>query len=182
MNANMMNETKDRTRTPAAGAVLHVRERGAGVVIDVRTPFEVSAERLDGAVNIPLEEISARADEIKAMDGERLLLCRSGKRAEAARQALVDAGVEDIRVIEGGILGYVAAGGDTVRGPQRMSLERQVRITAGLLVATGATLGFLVHPGFHAISAFVGAGLVFAGVTDYCGMGLLLARMPWNRV
>ena len=62
-----------------------------------------------------------------------------------------------------------------------MSLERQVRIAAGTLVVLGTVLGLTVHPGFIGLSAFVGAGLIFAGVTDTCGMGLLLARMPWNR-
>ena len=63
-----------------------------------------------------------------------------------------------------------------------ISLERQVRIAAGSLVVLGTALGAFVHPGFLALAAFVGAGLVFAGITDTCGMGLLLARMPWNRV
>ena len=69
-----------------------------------------------------------------------------------------------------------------VRGKKAISLERQVRIAAGLLVLLGAVLGWLVHPAFVGLSAFVGAGLVFAGVTDTCGMGMLLARMPWNQV
>ena len=69
-----------------------------------------------------------------------------------------------------------------VRGAKVISLERQVRIAAGLLVLVAVTLGWLVHPAFLGLAAFVGAGLVFAGVTDTCGMGLLLARMPWNRV
>ena len=69
-----------------------------------------------------------------------------------------------------------------VRGKKTVSLERQVRIAAGSLVLLGTGLGAFVHPGFHALSAFVGAGLVFAGITDTCGMGMLLARMPWNRV
>ena len=68
-----------------------------------------------------------------------------------------------------------------VRGKKTISLERQVRIAAGLLVCLGALLGWLIHPALIALSAFVGAGLVFSGITDTCGMGLLLARMPWNR-
>ena len=84
--------------------------------------------------------------------------------------------------MEGGTLACVEAGLPVVRGRKAISLERQVRIAAGLLVLLGALLGWLVHPAFVGLSAFVGAGLVFAGVTDTCGMGLLLARMPWNRV
>ena len=68
-----------------------------------------------------------------------------------------------------------------VRGKKAMSLERQVRVAAGSLVLLGVALAALVHPGFVGLAAFVGAGLLFAGLTDTCGMGLLLARMPWNR-
>jgi hypothetical protein len=62
-----------------------------------------------------------------------------------------------------------------------MSLERQVRIAAGSLVLLGVALGAFVSQWLYGLSAFVGAGLVFAGLTDTCGMGMLLARMPWNR-
>jgi hypothetical protein len=79
-------------------------------------------------------------------------------------------------------LACVEVGLPVVRGKKTISLERQVRIAAGLLVLIGSLLGWLVHPVFIGLSAFVGAGLVFAGVTDTCGMGLMLARMPWNQV
>jgi hypothetical protein len=68
------------------------------------------------------------------------------------------------------------------RGKKAMSLERQVRILAGFLTFTGAALGFFVHPYFVGLSAFIGAGLMFAGITDTCGMGMMLAKMPWNQV
>jgi rhodanese-related sulfurtransferase len=83
--------------------------------------------------------------------------------------------------VEGGTVACAAAGLPVVRGRKAVSLERQVRIAAGLLVVLGVALGWLVHPALVGLSAFVGAGLVFAGVTDTCGMGMLLARMPWNR-
>jgi predicted branched-subunit amino acid permease len=76
----------------------------------------------------------------------------------------------------------VAAGLPVVKGSKSaISIERQVRIGAGSLVLIGVILGFLIHPAFFGLTAFIGAGLVFAGVTDWCGMGLLLARAPWNR-
>jgi hypothetical protein len=83
--------------------------------------------------------------------------------------------------VEGGTQACESSGVPVVRGKKAISLERQVRIAAGSLVLTGVTLGWLVHPGFFGLSAFVGAGLVFAGITDTCGMGMLLARMPWNQ-
>jgi len=90
--------------------------------------------------------------------------------------------VAGLCVIEGGIGAFAAAGGTTVKGRTVLSLERQVRIAAGILVLVGVLAGAFAHPGFLFVSGIVGAGLIFAGVTDWCGMGLLLARMPWNRV
>jgi rhodanese-related sulfurtransferase len=95
---------------------------------------------------------------------------------------LVAAGVANVVNIEGGTLAWEEAGLPVVRGQKMMSLERQVRIAAGALVLIGVILGWLVDPTFAGLAAFVGAGLVFAGLTDTCGMGMLLARMPWNRV
>ena len=84
--------------------------------------------------------------------------------------------------VEGGTAAWEAAGLPVVRGKKTISLERQVRIAAGVLVLVGSALGYFVHPYFIGVAAFVGAGLTFAGVTDTCGMGMLLARMPWNQV
>src|SRR5262249_51819495 len=106
----------------------------------------------------------------------------SGGRGKQACEKFLAAGFANIVNIEGGTLACVECGLQVVRGKKMMSLERQVRIAAGLLVLLGAILGWLVHPVFVGLSAFVGAGLVFAGITDTCGMGLMLAKMPWNRV
>jgi len=154
---------------------------GAASVIDVRTGAEFDGEHIPGSRLIPLDRIETRADEVRATPAPRLLLCRSGSRASMARKNLAQLHVAGLSVVAGGLEAYVAAGGDTVKGSARMSLERQVRIGAGALVLTGVLLGALIHPAFLAISGFVGAGLIFAGVTNWCGMGILLSKMPWNR-
>jgi rhodanese-related sulfurtransferase len=92
------------------------------------------------------------------------------------------AGFTNVINIEGGTLACIECGLPVIRGKKAITLERQVRIAAGSLVLLGVLLGWLVHPVLVTLSAFVGAGLVFAGITDTCGMGLLLARMPWNQV
>jgi rhodanese-related sulfurtransferase len=158
-----------------------VRKGGAGSVIDVRSGVEYDSEHVPGCVHVPLGELAARADEVRAAPAPRLLLCRSGPRATSARAILAGLGLGGLSVVEGGLEAYRAAGGATVAGPRRMSLERQVRIVAGALVVLGTALGVWVHPAALAIPAFVGAGQVFAGLTDRCGMGRLLASMPWNR-
>ena len=166
----------------AADAARLVEAGGALSVIDVRTGAEYAAEHVPGAHLIPLDQLETRLDEVRAVPAPRLVLCRSGARAALAKKTLEQHHVAGLSVVEGGIGAYVAAGGKTVKGKSAISLERQVRIAAGALVLLGVLLGAFVHAGFLALSAFVGAGLVFAGVTDWCGMGLLLAKMPWNQV
>jgi rhodanese-related sulfurtransferase len=110
------------------------------------------------------------------------LLCRSGGRAQKAAEKFLREGFNESVVVTGGTQAWIDAGLPVERGTIKvMSLERQVRIVAGSLVFIGVVLGWFVHRGFFGLSAFVGAGLVFAGITDFCGMGLLLARMPWNK-
>lgn len=153
-------------------------------LIDVRTPGEFASLRAAVARSVPLETIvSAFAGALQA-GPPILLLCKSGARATKARSALLAAGCErDVCVVEGGTDAWVASGLPVVRDDSRcvLSLDRQVRIVAGSLVAIGAALGFLVHPYWIALSFAVGCGLVFAGVTNTCGLAMLLARLPWNR-
>ncbi len=150
-------------------------------VLDVRSGLEFETEHVPDSTHVPLDQLERRLDEVRARDGELLLMCRTGIRAERARGVLAAHGLTVARVVRGGIEAWRAAGCETVRGEPGMSLERQVRIAAGSLGLAGVVLGFAVHPGFFALSGFVSAGLIFAGITDWCGMGLLLARMPWNR-
>ena len=109
------------------------------------------------------------------------IICRSGSRGRQACEKFAAAGYTNVVNVEGGTLAWEQAGLPVVPGKKTISLERQVRIAAGALVVLGTALGFFVHPAFLSLPAFVGAGLIFAGVTDTCGMGMLLARMPWNR-
>lgn len=154
-------------------------------LIDVRTPAEFGSLHASGARNIPLDIIqssSLSGDHALPKDEPVCLLCEKGGRATLAAGHLLAAGFNGVRVIEGGTQAWVAAGLPTILGERRsISIERQVRIGAGSLVLVGVLLGFLIHPVFFGLSAFVGAGLIFAGITDWCGMGLLLARAPWNR-
>lgn len=150
-------------------------------VVDVREAAEYESERIAGAKLIPLSLFDQRAEAIER--GRPVyLLCRSGNRAGKAAERLHRLGYEDVRVVEGGLLAWIAAGHPVERGSRSVwSLERQVRFAAGVLVLIGVFLAWLVHPGFIALSGIIGAGLVFAAVTDTCGMAMALARMPWNQ-
>ena len=135
-----------------------------------------------GAYNVPLDTLGEHRDDIRAhVDTPVVLVCQSGARARRAEEALAQAGMPQLHVLDGGVNGWVAAGKPVRRGAARLSLERQVRIAAGSLAAAGGVLALLVNPLFALLPAFVGSGLVFAGVTDTCGMAMLLSRLPYNR-
>lgn len=168
--------------TIAASEAAYLVERGgAAGVIDVRSGAEFDSEHIIGSHLIPLDQIEARSDEVRAVPVPRMLLCQSGNRASQAKRTLEKLHIGGLSVIEGGITAYAGAGGKTVKGRVRMSLERQVRIAAGSLVLLGVLAGSLFHPVFLILSGFVGCGLIFAGITDWCGMGILLSKMPWNK-
>jgi rhodanese-related sulfurtransferase len=155
----------------------------AARLIDVRTVAEFRSVHAQGATLIPFDQFDpgqfSRTN--AGGNGPIYLICGSGARARTAAEKCVTAGLTDVAVVEGGTSAWVAAGLPVVRGRGAISLERQVRTAAGALVLIGVILGFSVHHIFFGLCAFVGAGLVFAGVTDTCGMGLILARMPWNQ-
>ena len=152
--------------------------------IDVRTPLEFREVHVAQARNIPLDQLDPAAliETRIGSTGEPLyLICWSGSRGRQACEKFLKTGFSNVVNVEGGTMACVEAGLPVVRGKKAVSLERQVRIAAGSLVLLGAVLGWFVHPAFIGLSAFVGAGLVFAGITDTCGMGMILARMPWNQ-
>jgi len=150
-------------------------------VLDVRTSLEFDEVHVPQARNLPLDELDADSLSL-AKDRPVYLLCRGGQRAIRAAEKLSRAGYREPVVIAGGTIAWIEAGLPVTRGEAKaISLERQVRIAAGSLVLIGVVLGWFISRWLFLFSGFVGAGLVFAGVTDYCGMGMLLARMPWNR-
>jgi rhodanese-related sulfurtransferase len=149
-------------------------------LIDVRTPAEFGGLHAKGAINYPIE--SLKLESIPFSKEEEIhVICQSGGRSMKVCQKLKAAGFTHVVNVEGGTSAWHAAGLPVVEGKKVMSLERQVRIAAGSLVVIGAAVGHFVHPGGFALSAFIGAGLVFAGVTDTCGMGMMIAKMPWNQ-
>lgn len=153
-------------------------------VIDVRLPAEFREAHASIARNVPLDTL----DPDKVIAGRTAktsdplyVICQSGSRSRTACEKFLAAGFSQVVSVEGGTRSWDAAGLPVIRGKKTVSLERQVRIAAGFLVLLGVVLGWIVHPWLVGLSAFVGAGLMFAGITDTCGMAMLLAKMPWNQ-
>jgi rhodanese-related sulfurtransferase len=157
-------------------------EAGA-CLIDVRTPAEFTAVHAIGAINIPLDRLTADSVRSLAPQAQKFLfICQRGGRSKQACEKVLALGLSNVSSVDGGTEAWDAAQLPVQRGTQAtISLERQVRIAAGSLVLLGVLLGALVSPYGILLSAFVGAGLIFAGVTDWCGMALALGRMPWNQ-
>ena len=169
------------TVTVSELAVRH--ESGHVDLVDVRTPTEFNHVRATIARNVPLDRLDP-AFELSQGHGtlaEPLyVICDGGTRSAIACRKLMDERSLSVVNVEGGTQMWEQAGLPVVRGRKAISLERQGRIAAGFLLLVGIAAALLVHPYFVGVSAFVGAGLMFAGITDTCGMALLLGKMPWN--
>jgi len=153
-------------------------------LVDVRSPAEFQAVHAEGAILSPLDALNPRqlAQRLDlSSSSPAALLCASGNRAKRAAEKFLAEGIPHCLVVEGGTQAWVAAELPAVRGKGVISIECQVRIGAGTMILAGVLLGHFVHPGWYFLSGFVGCGLIFAGVTDWCGMGLFLAKMPWNQ-
>jgi rhodanese-related sulfurtransferase len=153
-------------------------------LIDVRTPVEFREAHIDFARNVPLDQLDPTAVmRTRQRQSEPLyVICQKGGRGGMAVDKFQRAGFDNVINVEGGTTAALSTSLPIVRGKKAMSLERQVRIAAGSLVIIGIALAYFVHPYCIGLSAFVGAGLVFAGITDTCGMGIMLSKMPWNQV
>lgn len=152
------------------------------LLVDVRTPGEFHSGHIDRAVNIPLDQVNGDLVATVARGGGRLVLvCQTGGRAEQAAAKLARAGLADIAVMAGGMAAWAASGAPVEReSSARWTLERQVRLTAGLIVALSVLASIWV-PWMRFLAGAIGAGLVFAAATNTCTMGMLLAKLPYNR-
>jgi rhodanese-related sulfurtransferase len=167
------------------------------IILDVRTDIEHAGKHMACQhIHIPLDDLNAESLKSQRQISphqEILILCRSGQRAAIAAAKLIQGGFQSVHVIDGGILACEGCGqsleGFEVKNHASntlpklpLSLERQVRIAAGLLIVVTSLLGYFIHPNLVLLSTLIGGGLIFAGVTDKCGMALILAKAPWNKV
>ncbi|MFE5211991.1 rhodanese-like domain-containing protein [Streptomyces sp. NPDC056600] len=176
--------TTDTAQTAAfaPAALQHLISNGDGPrLLDVRTPGEFQTSHIPGAYNVPLDTLREHRSELRRhLDEDVVLICRSGARASQAEQALAEAGLPNLRVLDGGMMAWEASGAPVNRGAQRWELERQVRLIAGSIVLVSGVVGFFV-PGVHLVGTAIGAGLTFAALSNTCAMGMMLSKLPYNR-
>ena len=150
------------------------------VLIDIREPDEYAREHIDGAISLPLSQLEGARVELHPRQAA-VFHCRSGSRTQSNCNKLSSIIDGDAYLLEGGIEAWKKAGLPVVTDKKApIEIMRQVQITAGALVLLGLALGVFVDPGFLGLSAFIGAGLLFAGVSGWCGMAALLGALPWN--
>ncbi len=179
----------NQKQTESAVSVRELQRRmtagQAPFLLDVRTPGEYAAAHVPGTKLIPLDELDAAAirRELNGDISPVYVLCQSGGRARRAIEKLERAGVRGCVLVEGGTQAWIDAGLPVNRGRSRvLPLMRQVQITVGFLSAFGALLALTINKLFAVIPLVVGGGLLFAGLTGFCGLALLLAKMPWNKI
>ncbi len=153
---------------------------GEFVLVDVRSPIEFETEHIAGSVNVPLDSLDSRYDEVPRQ-GQLVVVCRSGKRAERGALTLMGRGYRP-KVLKGGLSAWRKAGLPIMEGKKRLSIERQIQLTVGVGVLAGVLLGAFVNPWFLMIPGFFGAGLTFAGLSGTCALGILLGKAPWNKL
>lgn len=150
-------------------------------VLDVRTPGEFESSHIAGSYNVPLDLLREHRDEIRShLDDQVVLVCQSGQRAAQAEDALRTAGLGNVHVLDGGIGAWESQGFAVNRGARRWDLQRQVRFVAGTIVALSILASILI-PGLKWVAFVMGAGLSITAVTNTCLMGMMLAKLPYNR-
>ncbi len=175
-----------QTKSPVSPRELHqlIADGQPAELLDVRTPSEFAAAHVPGAKLVPLDELDCAAflKQRNASDKPLYVLCQSGGRARRAVEKFQRAGFDGCVLVEGGTQAWLDAGLPVNRGEsQVLPLMRQVQIAVGFVSATGAALALTVNPLFALIPLVLGGGLLFAGVTGFCGLALVLAKMPWNK-
>lgn len=157
-------------------------ENNEAIVVDVREPSEHEAEKISGSNLLPLAKVCKSS--LPKYENKKIVLhCRSGKRSTSACQKLIDEDSNlEIYNLEGGISAWITEGYEIkTSGKFFLPLDRQVQLTIGLGVFVGSILGYLLSPSFFLLSGFFGAGLIFSGLSGYCGLAIFMAKMPWNK-
>ena len=152
------------------------------LIIDIRSSMEYAAEHIPGSLNIPLEKISS-TDFSPWKDKSILFHCKAGMRTERAKEILCQVGARSLHCLPGGIEQWKHCGLATEKNKNApIDIIRQVHITAGSLILISLILSFWLSAYFFIFTAFIGAGLLFAGLTGFCGMARILMCLPWNKI
>lgn len=176
-----ITDTPPVTTTIHASELRHLRQADPELrILDVRTGGEFESVHIPGSYNVPLDTLAEHVARVADLEHPVVLVCQSGARASTAQAHLNRAGKSNLRVLEGGIGGWMAVGGETAKGRETWALDRQVRGVAGSIVLA-SILTSVTFPRFRYVAGGVGFGLAFSAVTNTCALGMLLGKLPYNR-
>lgn len=178
-----MSTTSTRTGSSAtidAVELSSILEEGDVRVLDVRNAAEFETAHISGSYHVPLDTLGEHCADICRADASVVVVCQSGARAAQAAEKLASSGLDTVRVLDGGIASWMSIGAPVVRGQEKWSLERQVRLVAGSIALTGVVASTKV-PAAKWAAGFIGGGLTFAALSNTCAMGNVLSRLPYNR-
>ena len=150
-------------------------------LLDVRSALEYSQIHIKDSVNVPIDMISSKINELSQSEQSYIVLCRSGTRSPMAADMLIQSGLHGVRVMEGGMTRWQKEKLPVIKGEGGISLERQVRVIAGSMILFGIAMSWFVHLAFIFVCVFVGSSLIYAGLSDNCMMGMLLMKLPYNK-
>ena len=155
--------------------------KNGAILIDIRSPQEFQSENINQSVNLPLEQLYL-IEVFEVQNRQLIFYCFSGVRTINNTEQFSRLKNNDIYILEGGISNWKETGRTVNKQTaESISIFRQVQIIAGLLIVAGWLLGTFVASGFYLLSGLVGAGLLFAGLSGFCGLAVLLMKMPWNK-
>lgn len=181
IRVNQKGEAASLERILPRDALALVEKDPQVKLLDVRSVLEFSQVHIKDSINVPIDMLSDKINEISQSKQSYIVFCRTGNRSSMAADMLMHSGIHGVKVMEGGITRWQSEGLSVIKGEGGMSLERQVRFIAGSLVLFGIIMAWLVHWSFVFISVFVSCGLIYAGLTDNCLMGTLLMKLPYNK-
>lgn len=150
-------------------------------LLDVRSPLEYGEKHIKDSVNIPIDTLLSKIKGLSEPGRSYIVLCRTGNRSPMAADILIQSGIQSVKIMEGGITRWQKERFSVIEGAGGISLERQIRVIAGSLVLIGIVLAWSMNWAFIWLSTLVACGLIFAGLTDNCLMGMLLMKLPYNR-
>ncbi len=181
VRVNQKGEAASLEMVSPRNALALVEKNPQVKLLDVRSVLEFSQVHIKDSINIPIDILSTKINDLSQTQQSYIVLCRTGNRSPMAADMLIQSGIHGVKVMQEGITHWQREGLPVIKGEGGISLERQVRLIAGSLVLFGIIMSWFIHWAFIFISVFISSGLIYSGLSDNCLMGMLLMKLPYNK-
>ncbi len=181
IRVNQKGEAAELEMIAPVAALDLIKKNPQARLLDVRSAMEFSQVHIKDSINVPIDMLSAKLNDLSRAGQNFIVLCRTGNRSPMAADMLIQSGIQGVKVMQGGMVRWEKEGLPVIKGELGMSLERQVRLIAGSVILAAIILSILAHWMFIFIAVFVCCGLIYSGLTDNCLLGMLLMKLPYNR-